>query len=370
MKWIAVLVIVLGCLAAAAFAAGPNDPEITAEHTVSAKIGTVTFCITVNADRLDGKVFDVEFIGPWAPGPDAAAAFFGAPQGWNWEPIGSGGWRAYSSTPMAKGTKYCFTLPLAPGQLPPDPVNLIATDDVHHPIHNFLSTYAKPPAEKGIHHALWLKVPDDGLATFTLTYSACSGSPAQFQAPTIFSMSRPGTLYEQSLLFLPGGPNFSVSGPVFRNGAFHLRGANAGIDGAFSIDGPSAWRAAAGEYRSTRLGCLETWAWSEVFDRAAGKIVETCPHTRIDAPNRVHYRHRDLRLTLALECGRTRLPRRRIDVYLVNGRKHTVEGSFRSSRKWTHLTIHLGTARPDAVEFRFKSEGFFAGTSRRVGIVN
>jgi len=268
---------------------------------------------------------------------------------------------------MVKGTRYCFTLPPAPGQLPPDPVNLIATDDVHHPIHNFLSTYAKPPAEKGIHHALWLKLPDDGSATFTLTYSACSGSPAQFQAPTIFSMPRPGSLNVHESL--PGGPSFSASGPVFRNGVFHLRSANAGIDGAFSIDSPLAWRAAAGEYRSTQKGCLETWAWTEVLDRA-GKIVETCPHTRIDAPNKVRRRDGDVHLTLALECGRTRLPHRRIDVYLLDGKRRTAEGSFRSSRKWTHLTIHLGTARPDAVEFRFKSEGFFAGTSRRVGIVN
>src|SRR5437868_2784051 len=72
----------------------PQDP-ITATHTYDAKTGKVTFCITVQPERSN-QIYGVEFLGSWAPLLGTPLDQFEAPQGWSWEPVSSGGWRAYN----------------------------------------------------------------------------------------------------------------------------------------------------------------------------------------------------------------------------------------------------------------------------------
>jgi hypothetical protein len=359
MRRLALVAIALGCVAAAAFGAGPNDPEISATHTIGKDGTTAEFCVTVNADRLDGKLFDVEFLGPWAPGVNAPENQFKAPAGWTWAPVGSGGWRVYNgTTPMAKAQKYCFTLPLASGQTVPNPVNLIATDQAHHPIHNFLSTLAQPKTETGIKHAFYLgPAPDEGTGTFVLTYSGCNGSLAEFQTPLELFTAHPGSFQFAELKFDGAG-----KGEIFRNGVFRARGSVSALDGA--ING----RVLSGEYRSTRSGCLETWRVSATLGEA-GRVVATCPHTAVDSPSRVNAVKGNVHLRIALKCGTATLPHRRIDVYLVTGKKKQRVGSFRTTRRKSGLIIHLDGTHPNAVELRFKRQGFFVPARRRVRVV-
>ena len=356
---VAGLVLALACFAAVASADGPNDPEVTSTHTVSKDGTTVEFCITVNSDRLDGKIFDIEFLGSWAPGVNAPENKFVAPTGWSWEPVGSGGWRAYNgTTPMAKGQKYCFTLPLAPGQTPPDPVNLIATDQAHHPIHNFLSTLAPPPAENGIKHAFWLgPTPDKGEGLFTSTYTGCSGTQELlYNATVTLRTPSPGVI-----VFHEGQFGSTSKGRVYRNRVVHMRGSRSGFDGA--IKGKKV----TGEYRYTGSGCLKTFSASIDLD-APGKLVATCPHTTLAAPRRVRYGNGDLHLRLGLECDGEALAGQSLEVYLVAGKKKQKLGSFKTKRKQSGVLIHLGDARPNAILLRFGGNGFFARTTRLIPI--
>ena len=113
--------------------------EVSADHSVNPNGHTITFCLTLTAKEWQGKLFDVEFNGSWAPGIDTPVDRFTAPKGWQWEPVPTGGWRAYNpTTPLPLGAQVCFTLPLGLGPVLTH-INLTATDAQHRPVLNILS---------------------------------------------------------------------------------------------------------------------------------------------------------------------------------------------------------------------------------------
>ncbi len=66
-------------------------PEISSTYTIDRENGYTEFCIKINADRFEGKIFDVEFVGAWAPPITTPLDRFGPPGMWEWEPFGGGG---------------------------------------------------------------------------------------------------------------------------------------------------------------------------------------------------------------------------------------------------------------------------------------
>ncbi|MDQ2983649.1 MAG: hypothetical protein M3R70_06970 [Actinomycetota bacterium] len=328
------------------FALGADDlfpPDAAATHKYDAKTGTAEFCVTVNVDLWDGKFFDVEFNGSWAPGVNAPENKFKAPAGWSWEPVGSGGWRAKSDTPMRKGQKYCFTLPVNP---PLDKaINLTATDKNHQPIHNFLSTEAVPLAAPGAVKTRFSlgNTPDPADGIFGNPEGTC-GTPRGFNGVFVFSTNSRSQLTIRNVELRNG-----VTGPIARNGVFHLRTRSQAYDGA--IQG----RFVDAQYRRKTGGCREQFTAQFELERA-GRVVraQSCRKPRIVAPDSARIRDNAVRFPVSLVCNGNRFSGKTIDVWVrtPTGRLHV--GPFKSDDVPFHLRVNLGKTHPDRIELFFR----------------
>ena len=342
---LAALLLVLALMPGLGVAADndPFPPEVSSTHKYDPATGTAEFCVTVNADRWDGKFFDIEFNGGWTLGVNAPENKFKAPEGWSWEPVGSAGWRAKSDKPMAKGKPYCFKLPVRP---PLDKAtNLTATDNSHHPIHNFLSTEAvRAPAPGAVKQRFTLgATPDPAEGIFGNPEGTCS-SPTGFSGTYVFTTNSRSQLTIRNVTARNG-----VTGPIARNGVFHLRTKNEAYDGA--IQG----RFADAEYRRIAAGCREQFTARFQLDRPGRVIrVQPCRAPKIRAPRSVHAADNAARFPVSLVCNGEFLGGKVIDVWVraTEGRLHV--GAFKTADFPFHLRLNFGNTHPTVIELIFR----------------
>jgi hypothetical protein len=344
---LAALLLVLVLTTGLGVAAADNDPfppEVSSTHKYDPQTGTAEFCIRVNVDRWDGKFFDVEFNGSWAPGVNAPENKFQGPsKDWTWEPVGSGGWRAKSDKPMKKRQKYCFKLPVNP---PLDKaINLTATDSVHHPIHNFLSTEAVPAQAPGaVKQQFTLgRTPDPAEAVFTNPEGTCS-TPSGFSGTYVFTTNSRSQLTIRNVNARNG-----VTGPIARNGVFHLRTKTQAYDGA--IQG----RFADAEYRRIVAGCREQFTAQFQLDRP-GRVIRArpCRAPKIRAPRAVHASNNAARFPVSLVCNGERLGGKVIDVWVRAAEGHLHVGAFKTEDFPFHLRVNFGNTHPSVIELFFR----------------
>lgn len=239
---------------------GPKLP-ISSSFTVgknAAGEDVVIVCVKPNEDISGGPIHDVDFLeSPWPDPLLQPKEKFKAPPGWDFEPVGTSGWRTSSSTPMAKGNQYCFDFPVKTFRKNPgNSVTLIATDKTHNVIANFVSTLKEKKESKGRFFFTLGQGPDRG--RFLFRTRDCNRLSLQGQVS--FQATRSG-----KLKITPAPPGRPARGRLFSNGTFAagnaterwvggIRGSRVLLEYRVVLGGTSAGRA-----RTPQASCTATY---------------------------------------------------------------------------------------------------------------
>jgi hypothetical protein len=323
---------------------GPK-PLVSSTHT----FGKTDFeaCVKPNENVPGGPIYDVEFVGPWVPGANQAKGDFKGPKGWEFESIPTGGWRAFSNTPMDNGKEYCFKFPWARSSTikagEPDPlpnaINLTATNKNHNAIYNFLSTFKLAEAkEAGVKKRFTLGSETDPGNIF---FRRADGSGSGFEEQVGFRGTGIG-----AFTVTPTPPGQPASGQLFSNGTFAVGNQREGWIGGIQEDrvllsySVVPGGAAAGSTRAAAVPPSGAFIGQGTLTRA-GRLVRqaACGRPTVIAPSSVRVRSGVGVLRVALACGGDFLPGRRIDVSLKRGRTVQRVGSFLTKTRRVKLTL-------------------------------
>ena len=349
------VVVTLAAVGTALAQDDPRVPEISSTYTIDRENGYTEFCIEINAERLEGKIFDVEFTGTWPPPITTPPEQFGPPGQWQWEPFGGGGWQAKSGVAMASGTRHCFRLPVTSV---PDPVTLTASTKLpsgnHQPYLEFVS---RPPDYRSASGA----VPRN--FTFGGGQVAALGvlSPADVNC-------RPQPIEDQFLLATPGrgvltirrsGTAETATGRVDALGHFRAAGATS------SFVGRMRGREAIVGYRNSRLPACEQSFIGRLDLPRAGRTAPACRRPAIVAPTRAPVRQSEVALRLGARCAGSPLSRWPMAVTLRFAGTTFKVGSFRTTLAPRSVVVELGDTRPKVLVVRASAgQGLGAATKR------
>lgn len=345
-----------------ALAQAQDDPtvlEISSKYTIDRENGYTEFCIKINADRFEGMIFDVEFIGAWAPPITTPLDRFGPPGQWEWEPFGGGGWQAKTGVAMSSDADHCFRLPITSL---PDPVMLKASTKLpsgnHTPIFEFVSTPPDYRSARG-------DVPRN--FTFGEGQVAALGvlSPADVAC-------RPQPIEDQFVLGTP------------RRGVLTIRRSQTGETASGRVDALGHFRAA-GEtssfvgrirgkeaivgYRNGRLPACEQSFVGRLDLPRAGRAAPACRRPTIVAPTRARVRRSRISLRVAASCAGAPLSRWPMVVTLRSGGTTFKVGSFRTTLAPRSLVVQLGDTRPRALIVRANAGQGLAAATRRIRLL-
>lgn len=348
-------------LAAAGIALAQDDarvPEIRSTYTIDRENGHTEFCIEINADRLEGKIFDVEFTGSWAPPMNTPPSRFGPPGEWQWEPFGGGGWQAKTDVPMELGKRYCFRLPTTNV---PDPVTLTASTKTasgqHQPYLTFLS---QPPDFRSAR----------GDVPRTFTFGSGAVAAAGVLQPADVNC-RPDPSEAEFALSTPRRDRLVIRGPgtAEASGRVDSLGHFTAVGEAASYVGRIRGNVVVLGYRDARRPACEQSYIGRLDLERPGRAAPACARPTIVAPTRARVvRGSRVQLRLAATCAGAPL-RWRMKITLRWRGRTFKAGSFRTTLTPRAVGVRLGDTRPSELLIRAAGGQGLAAAVKRVRLV-
>lgn len=338
----------------------PRVPEIGSTYTIDRENGYTEFCIEINAERLQDKIYDVEFTGAWAPPTTTLPEGFGPPGEWEWEPFGGGGWQAKTGVPMELNKRYCFRLPVTSV---PDPVTLTASTKTPSGQHQqYLTFVSRPPDYRSAR--------GDVPRSFTFGDRAVAG--AAFLEPADVTC-RPDSIEDQFTFATPrrgqlairrSGTGETASGRVDALGHFTAAGE------AASYVGRILGRVVVFGYRDARRAACEQSFVGRVELERPGRSAPACVRPTVVAPSRVRVvRGSRVPLRIAARCAGAPLARWPMAITLQSQSRTFQVGSFQTALGARAVVVRLGDSRPTELLVRAHAGRGLSAATKRVRLV-
>lgn len=335
-------------------------PEIGSTYTIDRENGYTEFCIQVNAERLEGKIYDVEFTGSWAPPITTPLERFGPPGEWEWESFPGGGWQAKTGVPMSLGERYCFRLPLTSV---PDPVSLTASTKTASGQHQqYLTFVSRPPdfrSARGDVPRNFLFGSGEVAAVGTFEPADVVCRPQPIEERFVLTTPRPG-----ALTIRRPGTGQVASGLIDARGHFSAAGATAAFVGR--IQG----REALVGFRDGRLPACEQSFIGRFDLESAGRTAPACKRPTVVAPSRARVIGRSrVALRIGARCAGNPLARWPMEITLRSRSRTFKVGSFRTALAPRALLVRLGDTRPNELVVRANAGRGLGAATKRIRLV-